>query len=109
MAFIRSLVSHLVAYKLLNAKDTEIVQANSLYMFLFQQLFKVGINCLNKQEFSSKTSFKRRLTLSLLVATHHENMHFQIYRKFHLQKLKIFRQKLIFFIFLLKTDIVGTC
>ena len=35
---------------------------------------------------------------------HYENSPIQIYRKFHLQKLKIFRWKtLIFFIFLLKT------
>ena len=35
---------------------------------------------------------------------HYENTPIQIYRKFHLQKLKNFKQKtLIFFIFLLKT------
>ena len=35
---------------------------------------------------------------------HYENSPIQIYKKFHLQKLKIFRSKtLIFFIFLLKT------
>ena len=35
---------------------------------------------------------------------HYENTPIQIYRQFHLQKLKIFTQKtLIFFIFLLKT------
>ena len=40
---------------------------------------------------------------------HYENTPMQIYRKFHLLKLEIFRQKtLIFFIFLLKTQIVGT-
>ena len=42
-------------------------------------------------------------------ARHYENMPIQIYRKFHLQKLKIFRLKtLIFFTFVLKTYIVGT-
>ena len=42
-------------------------------------------------------------------STHYENTPIQIYRKFHFQKLKIFRKKtLIFFIFLLKTQIVGT-
>ena len=40
--------------------------------------------------------------------TMYENMPIQIYRKFHLQKLKFFYRKLIFFIFLLKTKIVGT-
>ena len=40
---------------------------------------------------------------------HYKNTSIQIYRKVHLQKLKIFRQKtFIFFIFLLKTYIVGT-
>ena len=34
---------------------------------------------------------------------HYENTPIQICRKFHLQKLKIFRQKTLFFIFLLKT------
>ena len=37
-------------------------------------------------------------------AKHYENMPIQIYRKFHLQKLKIFRQKSAdIFTFLLKT------
>ena len=45
----------------------------------------------------------------LLFFFHYENTPIEIYRKFHLQKLKIFRKKqqqknLIFFIFLLKTD-----
>ena len=40
---------------------------------------------------------------------HYENTPIQIYRKFHLQKLKKKSDKiLIFFIFLLKTSIVGT-
>ena len=37
----------------------------------------------------------------MLRTLHYENMPIQIYRKFDLQKLKIF---MIFFIFLLKTD-----
>ena len=40
---------------------------------------------------------------------HYENMPIQIYRRFHLQKLKKIQIKTpIFFIFLLKTYIVGT-
>ena len=47
--------------------------------------------------------------LKLIVFQHYENTPIQIYRKFHLQNLKNFRYKtLIFFIFLLKTKIVGT-
>ena len=48
-------------------------------------------------------------TIPFVSFPHYENSPIQIYRKFHLQKLKIFRWKtLIFFIFLLKTWIVGT-
>ena len=45
-----------------------------------------------------------------VVLLHYENTPIQIYRKFHLQKLKMFQIKktLIFFIFLIKTLIVGT-
>ena len=51
----------------------------------------------------SKENCSERLFL------HYKNTPIQIYRKFHLQKLKIFRWKtLIFFIILLKTKIVGT-
>ena len=43
------------------------------------------------------------------VSKHYKNSPIQIYRKFHLQKLKIFRWKnLMIFTFLLKTWIVGT-
>ena len=46
---------------------------------------------------------------SLGTVLHYENTPIQIYRKFHLQKLKIFRLKtLLLFKFLLKTQIVGT-
>ena len=49
-----------------------------------------------------KNSMEKKL-VSTTTREHYENMPIQIYRKFHLQKLKIFRQKsLIFFIFLLK-------
>ena len=48
--------------------------------------------------------------LALKFKQHNENMSIQIYRKFHLQKTEHFQIKktLIFFIFLLKTYIVGT-
>ena len=46
---------------------------------------------------------------SELLNMHYENTPIQIYRKFHLQNLIIFSKKiLIFFIFLLKTYILGT-
>ena len=42
------------------------------------------------------------------LSIHYENTPIQIYWNFHLQKQKIWTKNLIFFIFLLKTKIVGT-
>ena len=57
-----------------------------------------------KQQFSG-TSKGCKMDIEI----HYENMPIQIYRKFHLQKTENFQiRKLIFFIFLLKTQIVGT-
>ena len=53
--------------------------------------------------------FKALISDILNVRYHYENTPIQIYRDFHLQKLKIFRKKSIVVIFLLKIKIVGTC
>ena len=57
---------------------------------------------------NNKTEVVNYRPVSIL-RIHYENMPIQIYRRFHLQKLKNFQIKTpIFFVFLLKTSIVGT-
>ena len=58
--------------------------------------------------FSKKNGFVNQFVFCIF---HYENTPILIYRKFRLQKLKIFRvlfSKLGYFIFLLQTQIVGT-
>ena len=57
----------------------------------------------NHGEFSDPFPVTNGVKLVLFQILHYENTPIQIYRKFHLQKLKTFRLTiLIFFIFLLK-------